>query len=176
MAAPARIVTTVALAAAVTALAGCRTEYRDSNSDIDDTLWRQVAAIEDPLWGEILGLRSAQDVSGLNAGHWDGAGDASGLHLEDGGAVLYDVGVDGSHLELSVFISSGPWHRDALTEPGFVYSGPSQVFTCFGFRGLIVSTGETWDWDRDIYESCPDELVAVMPDDAAFATDNVFDG
>ena len=161
------------MVAIIASLAGCRTMYSGWESDVDGVLWRQTAEMEDRIWSELVDLQSADDVEKLSAQPWDGVSDPSRLGIEEGAAVVYDVSVEGNAVVLSVFIASGP-RPNRPTDDGDAYTGPSEIFTCFGYKGLM---GVADDGDgRIIYTECPAELVALVPADAAFATDDVFDG
>jgi len=143
--------------------------------DIDGHLWRQVAALEDPLWGAIYD-NSAIDpeayVKSLGGAYWDGVTDATTLAVEDGAVVIHDVALLNGSAEFSVFISSGP-RPNVAADDGTEYNGPSQVYTCFRVH---VSAAADPDPHRVDEKNCPDELLANMPRDSAFAEDSVFDG
>jgi len=143
--------------------------------DIDGHLWRQVAALEDPLWTEIYDTSAIEPeayVRSLGGKHWDGITDAANLAVDDGTVIIHDVTLLDDSAEFSVFISSGP-RPNVATDDGDVYEGPSQVYTCFRVHVTAASDADPRLLDD---EDCPKELLATMPRDAAFAEDSVFDG
>jgi len=161
--------------AIVALLAGCRTEYRGMDPDIDGHLWRQVAALEDPLWGAIYD-NSAIDpeayVKSLGGAYWNGVTDARTLAVDDGAVVIYNVTYFSDSAEFSVFISSGP-RPNVAADDGTEYNGPSQVYTCFRVHVAAAADPDPLLLDD---EECAKELLEKMPSDAAFAEDSVFDG
>ncbi|MFC9559604.1 hypothetical protein [Agromyces sp. NPDC056965] len=166
------------LAALPILLTGCRAEYHGHDSGIDGVLWRQIAAFEDPLSSGFY-RPSAGDpaayLAGLEVQRWDGLdASAPGLDLRNGGVVLYDVSSTDSAAEFSVFITSGP-RADVVTDEGGKYTGPSTVYTCYGMETEFRSR-EQPSADRIIFDDCPPALVELLPEDAAFASGEVFDG
>lgn len=160
------------------ALAGCSTKYQGYHSGIDGVLWRQVASFEDPV-SRTLFVPVANEPTGylddVGGVRWDGAAaSAADLRLEDGGVVLYDLSSTESIAKLSVFISSGP-RSDEPTDEGPFYNGPSAVFTCFGIEARFRAEA-TPSVNRVIFDECPATLVMTVPQDAAFASAEVFDG
>jgi hypothetical protein len=161
-------------------LTGCRTEYHGYDSGIDGVLWRQVASFEDPLSWSLY--RPAVDdnepsayVDAIEGLRWDGSdASAAGLDLREGGVVIYDTSVTDSTAELSVFIASGP-RPDRVTDKGLNYVGPSTVFTCYGVTAQFEPMALP-SVDRAIFVDCPPALVRLLPEDAAFASGEVFDG
>lgn len=174
----AAMLTSFGLAAAVLALTGCATEYHGDNSGIDGVLWRQIAALEDPLSGQLYqpATPAAHDpaayLAALDGAHWDGSSaSTSKLGLEDGGVVLYEISTTA---ELSVFIASGS-RPDAPSSDGRKYNGPNEVYTCYNMTTDFHTTTPP-SVEREILDECPVPLVAELPDGAAFASGEVFDG
>ena len=155
-------------------VAGCGpTEYRGYDSGIDGVLWRQIAAFEDPLSRELFSPRvneSAPYLAALHGTRWDGeAAVATELNLDAGGVVLYDLSSTPTSADASVFNASG---TRSLTDDS---AGPSEVYTCYrietAFNGdPMPSAG------RLLLDSCPEPLVSLLAEDAAFASSEVFDG
>ena len=162
----------------VLALSACSTEYHGPYSDIDDVLWRQIASFEDPFTSSLY--QSSEDdpnalVDSLPGTSWDGTSEsAERTNITDGGVVIYDVSSMSHETELSVFIASGP-RADQLTGSENTYTGPSAVFTCYTLH-VSANGGATLAINRVLLDECPSELVDTMPDDAAFASGEVFDG
>jgi hypothetical protein len=164
----------VALLVAVGLLSGCSPiEYHGCDSGIDGTLARQIASFEDPMdFHESSSREPLTYLAELGGDRWDGT--ASTLpDLSEGAIVLYDVSAAESVAEFSVFISSGP-RPDVPTDDGHDYSGPSQVYTCYGITTDLGA--EMLTVDRAIFTECPTALVNELPEDAAFASGDVFDG
>lgn len=159
-------------------LTGCHTEYIGYASGIDGTLWRQIASFEDPLSRSLYQPSVNESLGYLDSlpgDRWSGsAASTSDLNLRDGGVVLYDISSTDSAAEVSVFIGSGP-RPDVLTDEGHLYNGPSQVFTCYRMEATF-SRGEAPSVGRVTLNDCPAALVELMPEDAAFASGEVFDG
>ena len=162
----------------VLSLSACSTEYHGPYSDIDGVLWRQIAGFKDPLSSSLY--QSSEDdpkalVDSLPGTPWDGTPEsAERLNIADGGVVMYDVSSTGHEADFSVFISSGP-RADQIEASETTYTGPSAVFTCYTLH--VYSTADaTLSIDRVILDECPSALVDTMPDDAAFASGEVFDG
>jgi hypothetical protein len=137
------------------------------------TLARQIASFEDPMdFHESSSREPLTYLAELGGDRWDGT--ASTLpDLSEGAIVLYDVSAAESVAEFSVFISSGP-RPDVPTDDGHDYSGPSQVYTCYGITTDLGA--EMLTVDRAIFTECPTALVNELPEDAAFASGDVFDG
>ena len=173
---PARLVATaIALVTIAAALAGCRTTYTGYESDIDGVLWRQVAMREDFFWRMVHDARSEDLlIHDTRATVWDGASDAADLGIADSAVIIWDLEHTDHRYDFKLFISSGP-RPDRPTDFGEVYRGPSEVFTCFGVTATFAD-GVFPEVERDVEVTCPEELIAQMPADAAFATDDVFDG
>ena len=170
-----RVLRVGSVLAIVALLAGCRTEYRGMDADIDGHLWRQVAAVEDPLWGKIYDTSAVDPeeyVRSLGGAHWDGSSNAGELAVDEGAVVIHDVTLLNDWAEFSVFISSGP-RPNVASDEGTEYTGPSQVYTCFRVHVTAAADPDPQLLDD---EPCPKELLANMPGDAAFAEDSVFDG
>jgi hypothetical protein len=165
-------------ALATVALTGCTTEYHGPHSDIDGVLWRQVASFEDPLFPVFTDGPPggpSRYIEGVGGERWDGsAASVARLDVQDGAAVIYDVAVTEATLDFSVFISSGP-RPDVTTDQGTGYSGPSAVFTCYEVHGDFVADLSP-TIGRTVLDECPAALVEPLPDDAAFASAEVFDG
>lgn len=168
------------IAALPLVLTGCRTEYHGHDSEIDGVLWRQIAFIEDPLSRSLYrpALDDNEPLAYMNAIEglrWDGSEDsAAGLDLRKGGVVLYETSWTDTAAELSVFIASGP-RPDVATDEGRAYTGPSTVFTCYGIK-TDFQPRSLPSVDRIIFDDCPSALVKLLPEDAAFASGEVFDG
>jgi hypothetical protein len=184
------------LAAASVSVAGCTTEYHGHDSGIDGVLWRQMASFEDPLsttiWNpldETIAIRHtlapdlyppAMDdpreyLAGIDAPRWDGAQlSLPQFELERGGVILYDAVATDSTATFSLFIASGP-RSNAPTDQGGVYSGPSEVYTCYSLEVRFASDVPP-HLVRTAFTECPPELVDLLADDAAFASAEVFDG
>jgi hypothetical protein len=163
-----------ALLVAVGLLTGCSPiEYHGYDSGIDGTLWRQIASFEDPMnFNESSTREPWTYLAELGGDRWNGS--ASTLpDLGEGAIVVYDVSATESVAEFSVFISSGP-RPDVLTDAGHEYSGPSQVYTCYGITADLGA--EVLMVERAIFTECPAPLVNELPEDAAFASGDVFDG
>ena len=159
-------------------LTGCHAEYHGYDSGIDGTLWRQIASFEDPLSRELYEPSAHEPIGYLGSllgQHWDGSrASAPGLTLGDGGVVLYDIASSRSVAELSVFITSGP-RPSVPTDSGGFYAGPSQVFTCYRIEAKF-SPIDAPSVNRVTFKKCPAPLVELVPEDAAFASGEVFDG
>jgi hypothetical protein len=173
-----RLLQVIPLGLLVVSLAACSTEYHGYDSDIDGVLWRQVASFEDPF---SLGIYQSREhdptalIASLPGKKWDGTLEsAERLDITEGGLVVYDESSSRDGADLSVFISSGP-RPDQTQKRERTYSGPSAVFTCYSLH-LHVEIGGTISKERVILDDCPDALVDKMPDDAAFASREVFDG
>jgi hypothetical protein len=159
-------------------LTGCHTEYHGADSGIDGTLWRQISAFEDPLSLSLYQSSAAQPVAyleSLQGERWSGSvASASNLDMAKGGVVLYDISSTESSAELSVFIASGP-RPDILTDEGRDYNGPVQVFTCYRVEANFSPGVETSAYPV-LFDGCPATLVELLPEGAAFASGEVFDG
>jgi hypothetical protein len=159
-------------------LTGCHTEYHGAESGIDGTLWRQIAAFEDPLSLSLYQSSATQPVGYLEllqGERWSGSvASATNLNLSEGGVVLYDISSTDSSAELSVFIASGP-RPDVPTDDGRDYNGPAQVFTCYRVE-VNFSPGVEPSAYPVTFDGCPATLVEVLPEGAAFASGEVFDG
>ena len=169
-----RRVRIAALLVAAYSLSGCSSvEYHGYDSGIDGTLWRQIAGFEDPMNFYQLSTREPMTyVAELGGDRWDGS--ASTLpDLSEGAVVLYDVSTTESVAALSVFISSGP-RPEVPTDTGNDYAGPSQVYTCYGLTADLGAAIRTVD--RSVFTECPTALVSLLPEDATFASGDVFDG
>lgn len=164
----------VALVVFAVSFSGCSPiESHGPDSGIDGVLWRQVASFEDPMtfYDSSTRVPSAY-LSELGGDRWDGS--VSALpDLSDGAIVLYDVSTNAADAEFSVFISSGP-RPDVPTDAGHTYSGPSQVYTCYGIAAEFSSANVVVE--RTIFTECPEALVNGLPEDAVFASGDVFDG
>lgn len=163
-----------ALVVGAVSFSGCNPiEYHEPTSGIDGVLWRQIATFEDPMTFYESSTRvPATYLSELGGDRWTGS--VSTLpDLSIGGIVLYEVSTSASNAEFSVFISSGP-RPDVQTDAGQVYSGPSQVYTCYGIATDLSSANVIVE--RTIFTECPVALVNLLPADAAFASGDVFDG
>ena len=168
----------VVFASIALSLTGCDTEYHGNNSEIDGTLWRQIAAFEDPLsrslyqpWVNEPGAY----LDSLQGEVWSGSvASAAALDLREGGVVLYDTSSTDSTAALSVFISSGP-RPDVPTDQGQEYKGPSQIFTCYRMEATFSAEAAP-SVGRITVDDCPPALIDLMPDGAAFASGEVFDG
>lgn len=173
---PAAAVVPAALVAA--ALVGCTTEYRGYDSGIDGTLWRQIAAFEDPLSGTLYAPVANEPeayLENFQGEHWDGSAEsAAELGLARGGVVLYDIASTSTTVELSVFIASGP-RPDVATDEGRRYEGPGAVYTCYVLDARFGAPSGA-EVDREILQECPTALVELVPADSAFASGEVFDG
>jgi hypothetical protein len=163
---PREAIVVAVLVTAGACLTGCGPAF-DSPSGMDSVLWNQVAAREDPFWHELL---QAEDVESYVAG----LAGPSGRDASDGILAVTDVRSDGALLSFSVFISSGE-RRSAPSDNGNPYTGPGQIYTCFGVRADL-SDPASLAIERDLDAGCPDYLVRAMPSDAVFVPDDVFDG
>ena len=168
------------MAALPLVLTGCRTEYHGHDSEIDGVLWRQIASFEDPL-SRSLYRPAVNDneppayLDAIEGLRWDGSeASAAGLDLRKGGVVLYETSSTDTAAELSVFIASGP-RPDVATDEGLKHTGPSTVFTCYGIKAEFQPSVLP-SVDRIIFDDCPAALVKLLPEDAAFASGEVFDG
>jgi len=160
--------------AAALLLSGCGpTRYEGYESGIDDVLARQISAFEDPLSSQLLQPQVDEPepyLAALSGMRWDGeTSTASGLDLDAGGVVLYDISSTPFSTGVSVFIASGP--RSPVVDG----ASPSEVYTCYRVeaeftRDPMPSTGRT------LLDDCPEPLVALLPEDSAFASGDVFDG
>lgn len=168
------IASATAVGAAVLLLSGCGpTRYEGYESGIDDVLARQIMAFEDPLSSQLHQPQVDEPepyLAALSGMRWDGkASTASDLDLSAGGVVLYDISSTPFSTDVSVFIASGP--RSPVVDG----ASPSEVYTCYRVeaeftRDPMPSTG------RALLDGCPEPLVALLPEDAAFASGDVFDG
>lgn len=159
-------------------LSACATEYHGPHSDIDSVLWMQVAGLEDPF---LSGLHRAWEgdpqafADSLPGARWDGTPDSvERLDIGDGGVVVYDVSPTRDGAEFSVFVSSGP-RAEQIPGREKAYTGPSAVFTCSTVTVVAHADG-TLSTRRTTLDGCPAPLVEALPDDAAFASAEVFDG
>jgi hypothetical protein len=168
----------IAVALVVLASSACSTEYHGPYSDIDGVLWRQVAGFEDPFTDSVYQSRENDPnalVESLSGTSWDGTSEsAERIHVADGGVVTYDVSSAAHEAAFSVFVSSGP-RADQTAGRDETYTGPSAVFTCYRLH-VYPYADATPAIDRIILDECPNALVEAMPDDAAFASGEVFDG
>ncbi|ROP44408.1 MULTISPECIES: hypothetical protein [unclassified Rathayibacter] len=168
------VASTVAVGAIAFLASGCGpTEYRGYDSGIDGVLWRQIAAFEDPLSRELFSPRVNEPepyLAALNGTRWDGeASTAAELDLDAGGVVLYDLSSTPTSATASVFIASGP------RSPADDSTGPSEVYTCY--RIEIAFSGDPMpSAGRVLLDGCPEPLVSLLAEDAAFASGEVFDG
>ncbi|SJN28420.1 hypothetical protein FM104_06035 [Microbacterium esteraromaticum] len=155
-------------------LSGCGpVEYHGYDSGIDGVLWRQIVSFEDPMnFFESSTQDPSTYVSELGGDRWDGS-TGTLPDLTAGGLVFYDLTTTASDAEFSVFISSGP-RPDVPTDAGHHYVGPSQVYTCYGITAGLRSPRPMIN--RTLFSDCPAALVNLLPDDAAFASRDVFDG
>lgn len=167
-------VAVAAVAVGAVTLSGCGpVEYSGHDSGIDGVLWRQIASFEDPMeFSDTSPQDPSTYVSGLGGDRWDGS--ATSLpDLSTGAIVLYDVETTASRATFSVFISSGP-RPDVPTDDGRDYVGPSQVYTCYERERDF--NPEAQRSNRTVFTDCPAALVNLLPEDAAFASADVFDG
>ena len=169
---------TVASAVTVSAIAilvaGCGpTEYRGYDSDIDGVLWRQIAAFEDPLSFQLFQPRVNEPeayLAALTGTRWDGeTPTAAELDLDAGGVVLYDLSSTPTSANASVFIASG------ARSPADDSAGPSEVYTCYRIETAFIGDPMP-SAGRVLLDSCPEPLVSLLAEDAAFASGEVFDG
>ncbi|QHC69695.1 hypothetical protein [Rathayibacter sp. VKM Ac-2801] len=184
-----------AAVASIASLSACATEYHGHDSGIDGRLWRQMAAVEDPLSAsvhesldETIGILHGLDpeahpppledpttyLSGIAVPRWNGEAESVDPSIfADGGVVLYDEDVTDGEARFSLFLASGPIPGEA--DDGGWFSGPSEVYTCYGL--VVDFRAETPPGpERTAFEDCPAELVSVLRSDAAFASAEVFDG
>jgi hypothetical protein len=166
------------LMGAAVSLVGCETEYHGPYSGIDSTLWRQVAYFEDPLSRNLYHPAADEPIGYLDAlqgQRWDGSPkSASNLQLRNGGVVLFEDSATATSAALSIFIASGP-RPNFVSDTGGDYQGPSQVFTCYRVEATFFSGEEPYVEEVNV-DDCPNALVEMLPDDAAFASADVFDG
>jgi len=161
------------VAAACVVLVGCSHEVTVEN--VDGVLWRQVAAFEDPFMSAVhdfsdTTLDAYVDRLASSAQRWGGTdADATQLGLANGGVAMYDVSISAEEVTLSMFVSSGP------RRGGDTY-GPDELYTCARFRVYVDAGPFGGGVNRDALEDCPDALVAILGDGAAFARVSVFDG
>jgi hypothetical protein len=160
-------------------LTACATEYHGYDSGIDGVLWRQIAKFEDPLSVALYEPsvnEPAAFLDALEGARWDGtAAAAAALDVTDGGGiVLYDISSSESSVSASVFIASGLRFGVPVDDTG-TYTGPSEVYTCYDVDTEFSPT-EAPSTYREILEECPEPLVELLADDAAFASGEVFDG
>ncbi|WP_382304396.1 hypothetical protein [Herbiconiux sp. UC225_62] len=182
--------------AAAGSLAACSTEYHGHDSGIDGELWDRMASFEDPLLtsvfdplDETIGILHTmipeqyppavsdpdEYLAGILAPRWDGAAaSVPELGLDQGGAILYDAVSTESDASFSIFIASGP-RSNGPDDSGRVYSGPSEVYTCYRFDVRFEADASAHA-RQTIYLGCPAELVDPLADDAAFASAEVFAG
>jgi len=159
-------------------LSACSTEYHGPYSDIDGVLWKQIASFEATFSSSVY--QSIEDdpnalVDSLPGTSWDGSSEsAESMNIADGGVVVYDLSPSGREVAFSVFISSGP-RAEQIEGRERPYTGPSAVFTCYTLH-VVPNAGGTLSTGRVILDECPVALVDMMPDDAAFASGEVFDG
>lgn len=143
--------------------------------NVDGVLWRQVAAFEDPFMSAVhdrsdLTLDAYVARLASSAQQWDGTdAGAAQLDLGHGGVAMYDVSISADAATLSMFVSSGP------RRGGYTY-GPDELYTCARFTVNADTAPFGGGVNRDALEECPDALVAVLGDGAAFARVSVFDG
>ncbi|MBT2497648.1 hypothetical protein J7E25_00900 [Agromyces sp. ISL-38] len=182
----------------VSVLAGCsfRTEYHGMDR-VDGRLWRQLVAFKEPLFHQLLPYGPTVEIAGnppaevrpasireylanIDANWWDGTSEVDPAWVESGGVVVYDVRERPSAVSMSIFIGSGPRPEGAPTDDRRLYSGPSELFTCFGFVAGFDRSDGFVDLmsERVAYSSseCPPELAAAVSADAAFGSIEVFDG
>jgi hypothetical protein len=188
----------VALAVVVpAALTGCATEYHGYDSGIDDVLWRQVAAFEDPLMSGIHApldpviaalhesrpreypapvTDPAQYLAGIEGARWDGeAASVAQLPIDDGGVVLYDITTGDRTAVFSVFIASGLGPGASAEGAGW-FSAPAEVYTCYRMAVDLAAAHDEPSVARTEFSECPDALVSRLAESAAFASAEVFDG
>ena len=168
------VASAIAVSATALALTGCGpTEYRGYESGIDGVLWRQIASFREPLSFELYQPRVNEPdlyLAALSGTRWDGrASTATEIDLDAGGVVLYDLSSTPSSAEVSVFIASGP--RSPVDDG----ASPSEVYTCYRIETEFVGDPMP-SAGRVLLDSCPEPLVSLLPEDAAFASGEVFDG
>jgi len=167
-----------AMVAVALTLTGCATEYHGFDSGIDGVIWRQIDLLESQLSVEIFEPSTfgpADYLASLPGSRWDGSiSSARSLDLDRGGVVLYKMATTVRSAKVSVFITSGP-RPNVPTDEGGRYDGPGTVYTCYGFRTDFVS-GQQSRTSRTIYSKCPHALTDQLPEDAVFASGEVFDG
>lgn len=186
-----RLLKVGALAAIALALSSCQPDPQDSG--VDGVLWRQVAEHLDPIKSFIynghIGYQS-DDVPDmpvdtylylLPATKWDRTIDPKASWVESGGAIIHDIERSETQLSFEVFVGSGPRPADVPTDDGFAYFGPPTVYTCFGWvvgvvDGMISRDPYNVPGEGESREACDPELVALLPDDAAFAEIDSFNG
>jgi hypothetical protein len=168
----------VVFTAIAIALTGCNTEYHGATSGSDGTLWRQIAAFEDPLSLSLYQSSATQPIeylASLQGERWGGSvASTSNLDISEGGVVLYDISSTDSSADLSVYIASGP-RPDVPTDDGRDYNGPAQVYTCYRVIA-VFSPGVEPSAYPVTFDDCPAALVELSPAGAAFASGEVFDG
>lgn len=169
-----RVIASIGAAGLAVALTACSPiEYHGFDSGIDGVLWRQINHYEGSMRdGDSYAYDAPSFLESLRGLRWDRA-DAIPPNVQGGGVVFYDLQQSGSAAQLSVFISSGP-RPDAPTDEGRPYGGPSQVYTCYGIA--VDGWRVVLTYDREIFTECPAVLVEQLPEDAAFASGEVFDG
>ncbi|MBO0982706.1 hypothetical protein [Rathayibacter sp. SD072] len=168
------VASAIAVGATTLVLTGCGpTEYHGYESGIDGVLWRQIASFEDPLSFELYQPRVNEPepyLAALSGTRWDGrASSVADIDLDAGGVVLYDLSSTPSSAEVSVFIASGP--RSPIDDG----ASPSEVYTCYRIETEFVGDPMP-SAGRVLLDSCPEPLVSLLPEDAAFASGEVFDG
>ncbi|MFB2556790.1 hypothetical protein [Herbiconiux liangxiaofengii] len=163
-----------ALIMAGVALSGCGPiEYHGQDSGIDGVLWRQIAGFEDPAnFYESSTQVPETYLAEAGVDRWDGSL-STRPDVGEGAILIYDVSTSGAEAEFSVFVSSGP-RPDTPTDSGHDYSGPSQVYTCYEIAADLGSP--TPAVERTIFTTCPEALVSLLPQDAAFASADTYDG
>ncbi|WP_172592301.1 hypothetical protein [Subtercola boreus] len=158
------------------ALSGCSaTEYRGGNSGIDGALWRQIKSFDGP--SDVAAGTPAGYLNSFDGQRWDGT-DMTLPNLNGGGAVLYAVTMTDVTASYSLFVASGP-RPDAAAEGNQASLGPSQVYTCSSEQitfGSATSGSPTFSTRNIELDECPARLVGLLPEDAAFASSEVFQG
>ena len=156
------------------ALTGCSDRgYHGMDSGSDGVQWRQISAFEDDApWFRDADRGAAEILTDVTGAAWDRAAEPV-PDIREGAMVLYDVSTTASTADFSVFISSGP-RPDVPRDEGGPFIGPSEVYTCYALH-VDVRTGRS-HVGRTLFSKCPTELVDQLPDDAAFASGEVFDG
>lgn len=176
-----RVARAWAVAALALVLTGCgMTEYRGPHAAIDGSLWRLVSSAEDGLRIAVTSsLTTDADAffAGLPAVRWNGTA-ADIPNLDHPVAVVYDDRPTSGGAAFSVFVSSGQ-RPDGPTDRGTPYDGPDSVFTCWSLEVrfgeyAVESSDDTFYADGPT--DCPDDLIAAMPGETAFAEPLVFTG
>lgn len=153
----------------LTAIVGC------APAKYDGVLWRQVAALKDPLGNALtsaVGTDQGEFVQGLSSDstampgeYWNGDSNLQALDLDSGGLVFTNIRESANDVTFDVLISSGL--RNPTADPladSAPYFGPPSIYTCFTVA-IESNSGAIAAWTY-VDGDCESKLVATLSDGA----------